>query len=283
MTATMPDQLDVERRYVVAADNAPVSPRHWLIAWAALVLIWVAMFAFLFGVLTSANVSTGWAWPLALGISIFGFIRVIQWVLPALTGDLPAVREIERTAETTMHRTNKEAEVWGKRLGNEAAAESNRHAEEMARISAQLQEQVRSLSQDVDDLRRGLVQYSGQVQRLAAPADSLGAWVAAPAALSVDEEQALAWALSLYGDDGKPDPKKVVPGKGHIQVKVPWNSVEGWQPGATSLLVDGPNGFQPVLVKAGSSHNYKLNVAGYPTVQEVQNALGKVVAEGWVG
>lgn len=280
MTAAVPDAVDVEgRRYVVMANNEPVSPRHWLIAWVGVAVIWVAMFAFLYGILTSASVAVSWAWPVALGLSIFGLVRVLQWVLPALTGDLPAVREIERTADADMHRVDREAAVWGQRLDNEREAEGHRHAEEMARISAGLQAQVDSLRGEIVDLRRGLVQYSNQLQ--VAPA--LGQWVESVPEMGQDEQQALSWALSLYGEDGLPDPKKVVPGKGHIQVKVPWNSVEDWQPGATSLLVDGPNGFAPLLVKAGSSHNYKLALADYPTVQDVHNAYGTVRAEGWVG
>lgn len=267
------------RPYVVMANNDPVSPRHWLIAWVGVAVIWVAMFAFLYGILTSAQIDTGWAWPVALGLSVYGLVKVLQWVLPALTGDLPAVREIERTADADIHRVDREAAVWSQRLGNEREAEEHRHVEEMARISAGLQAQVDSLRAELSDVRRGLVQYSNQLQM----SPGAGQWAEAVPDVGVDEKQALAWALTLYGDDGLPDPGKVVPDKGHLQVRAPWNSEEDWQPGATSLLVDGPNGFEPLLVKAGNSHNYKLALADYPTVQDVHNAYGRVRAEGWVG
>ena len=254
---------------IVAATNEPMEIRVWLVVWGALLALGAGLYVFLYKVLLNARLSFDWAWPLALGLSIVGFVQIVKWVLPALTGDATAQREIDSQGKTYRQKSNNETSIWRQQLGNEAASGKHRHDEEMLRI--ELQAQYEKLSGEVSDIRRGLVQMSSQAQRqFAAPS------------LDADHRMAHDWALALYAD-GKPDPGKVHPG-GQLRTKAPWNAgIEGWTSEATEVLTEGTKKFFPVLIPAGNSPGYKLNLDRYPTAQEVIHAFGGIVAEGWAG
>lgn len=129
------------------------------------------------------------------------------------------------------------------RLRTEAATEQARLQVEHWRALAQL-EDSRTQRQTV--------------QQLTPPPPTVPGYV--PAEDTADRQAALTWALSLYGEDGRPDPDRVWPESGALKVKSPWNA--GLPPGACELLLH-PAHAPPVLVR--ESRQTRLNLAEYPS------------------
>ena len=275
--------------HVVYANNEPLPPKTWLVAWGGLAILLLIMAVAAGLALSEMGLTGHFPYIVSTLCSTYVIVKLGRYILLVLTGDFAAIREIELHAETSQNKTEKQAEILAKQMDNQAAIEAqkeaNRHVEAMQNIASELGAKVKELERNHTELRRGLVQYSTQLQRAnSVQVTGNDGWTLGEPVMEPDQRAAFDWVCTLYGEDGLPHPKKVVVSKGgFLMGKMPWNADEEWPPGATTILVDGENGWRPILSKAANSANYKLNVNDYATIQEVHNCLGVVRAEGWAG
>ena len=283
-TSLMLPEEAVLRPHVTLASNDPLPVQIWLVAFGMLAFLFAVTTVAAAGMLIELGASGLWPWMLNLVLSTYTIVKLGAHFMPFLSGDRSSVQEIESNTEVAMQKTEKQADILARQLANEAQKELHRHTEEMQRIASETSAKLRALTDDVTDLRRGLVQYSTQLQRQeVAQLTDNGGWALGQRTMEPDQAAAFEWATSLYGADGKPDGKKVIVGRGgFLMGRMPWNG-EGWPAGATTILTEGVNGWTPIIAKNATSANYKLNVNDYPTIQEVQNCLGVMRTEGWVG